>query len=73
MTAANSSLENYSEPEWLFPFDGMNVGDSFFVPTLQPSKLLYVVTERAKRAKIKVKVYVASNDGCMGVRVWRVK
>lgn len=67
-----TSLENYSEPEWLLPFEGLAIGESFFVPTLQPSKMLYIVTERAKRVGMKVKIYVTSNEGCMGIRVWRI-
>jgi hypothetical protein len=60
------------EPEWLFPFDFMQVGDSFFVPTLKPAEMIYKVDTSAKRVKIRVKIYPASKDGCLGVRVWRV-
>ena len=61
-----------TEPEWIFPFDGMNVGDSFFVPTLKPAEMIYIVDTRAKVAKIRVRAYTAVNDDCLGVRVWRV-
>ncbi len=60
------------EPVWLFPFDSMEVGDSFFVPTLRPAEMVYVIDTRAKAAKVKVKAYAASKEGCIGVRVWRV-
>lgn len=60
------------EPEWIFPFDGMDVGDSFFVPTVRPADMLYKIDTCAKLAKVKVKAYVASKDGHLGVRVWRV-
>ena len=60
------------EPEWIFPFDGMDVGDSFFIPTLKPAELLYTIDTRSKVAGIKVKVYATSKDGRLGVRVWRV-
>lgn len=65
----NQRLE---EPEWIFPFEGMNVGDSFFVPTLKPAEMIYTVDTRAKIAKIKVKAYTSLKDGNLGVRVWRV-
>lgn len=64
-------ITNLTEPTWIFPFQGMDIGDSFFVPTTMPSKMIYVVQERAKAAKIKVKAFVSSKDGALGVRVWR--
>lgn len=66
----NQRLE---EPEWVLPFEGMDVGSSFFIPTLKPAQLIYVIDSRAKAAKVKVKCYTASKDGCLGVRVWRVR
>ena len=61
------------EPEYLLPFEQMKVGDSFFLPTLRPAEMTYVVDTRAKVAKIKVKSYPATKGGCMGIRVWRVR
>jgi len=61
-----------TEPEWIFPFEAMNVGDSFFIPTLKPVEMLYVVDTRSKVAGVKVKAYASSKDGHLGVRVWRV-
>ena len=65
-------MKQIPEPEWIFPFDGMNVGDSFFIPTLRPAEMLFIVYNRAKAAGIKVKAYASSKDGRLGVRVWRV-
>lgn len=65
-------MKQIPEPEWIFPFDGMNVGDSFFIPTLRPAEMLFIVDNRAKAAGIKVKAYASSKDGRLGVRVWRV-
>ena len=62
----------HSEPEWLFPFDGMEVGDSFFIPTLKSAETIYSATESAKKHNLRVKAYSAMKDGIMGVRVWRV-
>jgi hypothetical protein len=60
------------EPEWLFPFEGMSVGDSFFIPTLKPANMIYIVDTRAKAAKIRVRIFTTVDDDCLGVRVWRV-
>lgn len=60
------------EPEWIFPFDALAVGESFFIPTLKIGEMLYVVDCRAKAAQVKVKAYAASKDGHIGVRVWRI-
>ena len=60
------------EPEWIFPFQGMNVGDSFFLPTVKPASLIYVVDSRAKACGVRVKSYASPKDGHLGVRVWRV-
>jgi len=50
----------------------MEVGDSFFIPTLKIPEMLYVIDCRAKVAKVKVKAYASSKEGHLGVRVWRV-
>ncbi len=60
------------EPEWLLPFEGMKVGDSFFIPTLRPAQMIYIIDTRAKVAKIKVRCFAAQDDGYLGVRVWRI-
>ena len=60
------------EPEWVFPYDGMSIGDSFFVPTMRPAYMIYVVDVTSKRAKVKVKAFKTTKDGVLGVRVWRV-
>ena len=61
------------EPEWIFPFEAMSVGDSFFVPTLKPSPIIYAIKTGAKRAKCVAKAFVTEKDGCLGVRAWRIK
>jgi hypothetical protein len=60
------------EPEWLFPFSGMQVKDSFFIPTLRPAEMIYALDSGAKRAGIRVKCFVTDKDGYIGVRAWRV-
>jgi hypothetical protein len=60
------------EPEWVFPFQGMEVGESFFVPTLRFAEMIYAIENGAKRDGIRVKCYVTSKDEHLGVRAWRV-
>lgn len=61
-----------TEPEWVFPFESMGVGDSFFIPTLKTSTMIYAIESGAKRAGIKVRTFVTMKDGCLGVRAWRL-
>lgn len=60
------------EPEWVFPYDGMSIGDSFFVPTMRPAYMIYVIDVTSKRAGVKVKAFKTTKDGVLGVRAWRV-
>ena len=59
------------EPEWLLPFEGMAIGESFFIPTLRPAELIYSIDCGSKRAKVRVKSYVTHEKGYLGVRCWR--
>jgi len=61
------------EPEWVFPFEAMAVGDSFFVPTLRPSPIIYAIENGAKRAEVRIKAFVTSKDRHLGVRAWRIR
>jgi len=61
------------ELDWVLPFQGMEIGDSFFIPTLRLSNMIYVLDTRAKSAGIRVKVYATVKDGYLGVRAWRVR
>jgi hypothetical protein len=61
------------EPEWIFPFSSMEVGDSFFIPTLRFAEMIYAIDCGSKRAGIKVKSYIAAKDNHLGVRTWRVR
>ena len=47
----------------------MDVGDSFFIPTLKTSPLLYAIECGAKRAEIKVKAYVTTKDEKRGTGI----
>ena len=63
----------FEEPVWLFPFEGMEAGESFFVPTLRPATMTTIVLDRARAAKRRVKVMTTSHEGYLGVRVWRLR
>lgn len=66
-------MPRLEEPEWVFPFVGMGVGDSFFVPTVKISEMIYLIDTGAKKEGMKVKAYATVKDGCIGVRAWRVR
>jgi hypothetical protein len=65
-------MQLHNDPEWLFPFEFMDVGDSFFIPTLKSANLIYSIENRAKKAKIRVKTYAVVEEDFMGVRTWRI-
>lgn len=65
-------MSQLTEPEWIFPFEGMDIGESFFIPTLKPSPILYAIETGAKRAGVRVKAYITIKDDCLGVRAWRL-
>jgi len=50
----------------------MRSGDSFFVPTLRPAHMVYIINCQANSAKTRIRVYPATKDGILGVRVWRL-
>jgi len=62
-----------SEPEWLLPFESMRVGDSFFIPTLKPAELIYIIDTRAKVAGVRVKSFTTIKNDHIGVRTWRTR
>lgn len=66
-------LNDIEEVEWLFPFDYMSRGESFFIPTVRPSTMLYTIDVAAKRAGVRVKSHTTMHEGCLGVRVWRLE
>jgi hypothetical protein len=64
-------LDN-EEPEFWLPFGDMKIGDSFWFPTLQLDKNIYMMDVVSKEVGIKVKCYPAIKDGILGLRVWRI-
>jgi hypothetical protein len=50
----------------------MEIGDSFFIPTLRTAEMIYAIDTGAKRAEVRIKSYVTTKDGHLGVRTWRI-
>jgi len=65
-------MQLHDDPEWVFPFEFMEIGDSFFIPTLKSANLIYSIERGAKKAKVKVKTYAVVEGDFMGVRAWRI-
>jgi hypothetical protein len=62
----------FEEPEWIFPYQGMKIGDSFFMPTIRPAYAHYIIDITSKRVDLKMKTYTMIEDGVLGVRAWRI-
>jgi hypothetical protein len=60
------------EPVWVFPYHSMEIGESFFIPTLRPVQLLYVINSTSKKAGVKVRAYTVTERNLLGVRAWRI-
>ena len=65
-------LSQLNEPIWLFPFHVMEIGNSFFIPTMKPAAMIYALDSGAKREQIKIKTFITMKDKVLGVRAWRV-
>jgi len=66
-------LTTQNEPEWIFPFEAMEIGDSFFIPTLHPEELIYSIDCGAKRIKMRFRSFITVHNDLIGVRSWRVR
>ena len=70
----NMTAEHH-EPDFIFPFYDLKIGQSFFIPTLRLEEMIYLIDTAAKESglSIRVKSYEAIKDGILGVRTWRVR
>jgi hypothetical protein len=50
----------------------MNIGQSFFIPTLEPAIMLRAIESCAKKARVQIKIYITSKENHLGVRAWRI-
>ena len=62
----------WKEPEWLFPFASMSVGDSFFIPTMRPAHMIHIITDAARKSLVRVEAFPRHENGVLGVRTWRM-
>ena len=60
-----------NEPIWHYPLEDMEQGDSFFIPTLEPSRVSKEIKTVAKDLKVKVRVKGTVYDNIIGLRIWR--
>jgi hypothetical protein len=67
-----TETQPFDEPTWIFPYTGMDVGDSFFIPTMRPAYMAYVIDTTAKQSGIKCKCFTTTEKNVLGVRTWRI-
>jgi len=48
------------------------VGDSFFLPTMKPAYMSYIIDTTAKKAGVVMKVFTTTEKDVLGVRAWRI-
>lgn len=72
MSKKQDLLADFREPEWIFPYSVMEIGDSFFMPTVRPAYGHYIIDLTAKKIDLRMKTYTTVEDGVLGVRAWRV-
>jgi hypothetical protein len=68
-----NQIVSFDEPEWVFPYQFMEVGESFFMPTVRPAYAHYVIDKTSKKVGVVMKTYTVTEDGVLGVRSWRVR
>ena len=72
MAKKQDLLTDFREPEWVFPYEIMKVGDSFFMPTVRPAYGHYIIDVTSKRVDVVMKIYTVIEDDVLGVRAWRI-
>jgi len=50
----------------------MSIGDSFFIPTMQPAYMSYVIDTSAKKLGLRIKAFTRTEEEVLGVRAWRI-
>jgi hypothetical protein len=68
-----NQIVSFDEPEWVFPYEFMEVGESFFMPTIRPAYAHYIIDKTSKKVGVVMKTYTVTEDEVLGVRSWRVK
>jgi hypothetical protein len=68
-----NQIVSFDEPEWVFPYEFMEVGESFFMPTIRPAYAHYIIDKTSKKVGVVMKTYTVTEDEVLGVRSGRVK
>ena len=68
----DKTIPPHNEPEWILPYQAMEVGDSFFMPTMKISYAHYMVDCTSKSMGVRVKCFTTIEDGVLVERVWRL-
>ena len=68
-----NQIVSFDEPEWVFPYEFMEVGESFFMPTIRPAYAHYIIEKTSKKVGVVMKTYTVTEDEVLGVRSWRGK
>ena len=68
-----NQIVSFDEPEWVFPYEFMEVGESFFMPTIRPAYAHYIIEKTSKKVGVVMKTYTVKEDDVLGVRSWRVR
>lgn len=68
-----NQIVSFDEPEWVFPYEYMEVGESFFMPTVRPAYAHYVIDKTSKKSGVVMKTYTVREENILGVRSWRVR
>lgn len=55
-----------------YPWDQMEIGDSFFLPHATPQSIACVGRSWGKRRNVKFSVRAVVENGVEGTRVWRI-
>lgn len=58
---------------WKYPFDQLEVGDSFFVINKDTTQMSALCKRASKRLSARFITAKAESDGAQGVRVWRME
>jgi hypothetical protein len=57
---------------WKYPFDQLEVGQSFFVPNKDTTQMAAACKRAAKRLGVRFATAKAERGGQQGTRVWRM-
>lgn len=69
---AESNLPIPRHPMRKYPWNDLGLGDSFFVSNTTVERMSSLAARRAKATSRKYTCRTLTENGCVGVRVWRI-